>query len=103
VWLAVDLLSRPFGEWDLLVGASVHKLLPLANALVPFGLTALFLGVKRLRPMVAGVAAGTAAYLVSVAALGQLAGPFGLVPTMVWCAVNALACVWIARVNLVES
>lgn len=101
--LVVDLLARPFAELDLFVGASLHRWLPLANALVPFGLTALFFGVKRLRPMVSGFAAGSAAYLASVAVLGEHAGPFGRVVLVAWCAVNAALCVWIARVNLAES
>jgi serine protease len=100
--LAIDLLSRPLADMDLFVGASVHRWLPLANALVPFGLTALFFGAKPMRPVVAGVATGTAAYLASVAALGEHAGPFGRVATIAWCAANAAVCLWIARANLEE-
>ena len=101
--LVVDVLARPLADLDLFVGASLHRWLPLANALVPFALTALFFGAKRLRPVVAGVATGTAAYLVSVAVLGEHAGPFGRTLLVAWCAVNAALCVWIARANLEEG
>ena len=101
--LAVDLLARPLPDLDLFVGASLHRWLPLANAVVPFALTAVFYGVKRLRPVVAGFAAGTAAYLVSIAALGEHAGPFGRALLVGWCAINAALCVWIAKANLEEA
>jgi serine protease len=103
VHVAVDLLARPIADLDLLVGASLHRFLPLANALIPFGLTALAFGVKRLRPAIAGFSAGTAAYLASVVVLADAAGPFGRVPLVLWCAGNAIACAWIARTNLAET
>jgi serine protease len=103
VELVVDVLARPIADLDLFVGASLHRWLPLANALVPFALTALFFGVKRLRPVVSGFAAGTAAYLASIALLGEHAGPFGRALLVGWCALNALLCAWIARANLEEA
>jgi serine protease len=103
VSLAVDVLARPLADLDLLVGASVHRWLPLANALVPFALTAIGFGSKRLRPFIAGLATGTAAYLTSVVVLGEAAGPFGHATLVAWGAANALACAWIARVNLAET
>jgi serine protease len=103
VHLAVDLLARPLADMDLLVGASLHRFLPLANALIPFTLTALAFGVKKLRPAIAGFSAGTAAYLASIVLLGDAAGPFGKVALLAWCAANAAACVWIARTNLAET
>jgi serine protease len=103
VSLPVDVLARPLADLDLLVGVSLHRLLPLANALVPFLLTALFFGVRKLRPVVAGISAGTAAYLLSVLALGDAAAPFGRAALLGWCAVNAGICAWIARVNLAET
>jgi serine protease len=103
VYLPVDILARPIGELDLLVGASLHKFLPLANALIPFGLTALAFGSRALRPVVAGISIGTAAYLLSVAALGEHASPFGRLLLIVWCVGNAAACAWLARENLAES
>src|SRR5262249_43685703 len=103
VHMAVDVLARPIADMDLLVGTSLHRFLPLANALIPFALTALAFGVKRLRPAIAGVSAGTAAYLASVVVLADAAGPMGRIPLVLWCAGNAIACAWIARTNLAET
>jgi serine protease len=101
--LAIDLLARPIGDMDFYIGASLHRFLPLANALIPFGLTALFFGSKVARPVVAGFAVGTAAYLTSIALLGEAASPFGRVGLIAWCLINAAACAWIARTNLSET
>lgn len=103
VYLPVDVLARPLGDLDLLFSASLHGWLPLANALIPFGLTALAFGSRALRPFVAGVATGTAAYLGSIMLLGEHGAPFGRVLLLAWCAANALACAWLARENLAES
>jgi serine protease len=103
VHLGIDLVARPLADMDMLLGVTVHKFLPLANAAIPFALTALAFGVKKLRPAIAGFSAGTAAYLTSVVVLADAAGPFGHVPLLLWCAVNAAACAWIARTNLAET
>ena len=103
MYLPVDLLARPIGDLDLLIGASVHRYLPLANAAIPFALTALAFGSRALRPVVAGIATGTAAYLLSVAVLGDHASPAGRLLLIVWCVANAAACAWLARENLAES
>jgi serine protease len=96
----VDLLARPIGEWDLLVSASLHGYLPLANALIPFGLIVLLLSVKRLTPVLAGFSLGTAAYLVSIVVLRDVASPAGTLLLTAWAALNALACVGLARAVL---
>jgi serine protease len=103
VHLALDLVARPLADMDLLAGVGVHRFLPLANAAIPFALTAIAFGAKQARPVIAGVAAGTAAYLASVVILADAAGPFGRVPMILWCAANALVCLWIARTNLAET
>lgn len=103
VHLAVDLLARPIADLDLLLGVSFHRFLPLANALIPFGLTALAFGVKKLRPAIAGFSAGTAAYLASIVVLADATGPFGKFGLMAWALGNAIACMWIARTNLAET
>jgi serine protease len=103
VHVAVDLLARPLGDLDFFLGASVHRWLPFANAAIPFALMALSFGSKRLRPWIAGLAAGTGAYLVSVATLGEAAGPLGHTALVAWCGLNAAACIWIARTNLAET
>lgn len=102
-FLPVDILARPIGDLDLLIGASLHRYLPFANALIPFGLTALAFGSKTLRPLVAGIATGMAAYLLSVGLLGEHNSPFGRLLLIVWCVANAAACAWLARENLAES
>jgi serine protease len=98
--LFAELAMRPFGEWTVLFAPSLHKWLPLASALPVFGLTALVFGSKRLRPMLGGIALGTAALLVQMGVSGETF--YGLGPFMlrVWCAVNALACFWLARIAL---
>lgn len=103
VSLPVDVLARPIADMDLLVGVSLHRFLPLANALVPFALTAVLFGVKRLRPAIAGLATGTAAYLFATVAMSSAAGPFGRVALVAWCVLNAAICMWIARTNLAET
>jgi len=101
--MGVDLAARPLGDLDLYLGASWHKYLVFANALVPAVLSVLTFQVKKLRPFVAGIAAGTAAYLVATVALGQFRGPFGTVLATVWCSANAFFCVLIARMQLSEN
>ena len=103
VHVAVDLLSRPLGDLDFFFGASIHRWLPFANAAIPFALLVISFGSKRLRPWIAGLAAGTGAYLVSVATLGEAAGPLGHTALVAWCGLNAAACIWIARTNLAET
>lgn len=103
VSLAVDVLARPLADLDFLIGASLHRFLPFANALVPFALTAVLFGVPKARPFIAGIATGTAAYLASVIYLGEAFGPFGRTALIAWCALNAFACLWIARTNLAEN
>ncbi len=103
VHIAVDVLARPLGDLDFFLGASVHRWLPFANAAIPFALLAISFGSKRLRPWIAGLAAGTGAYLVSVAMLGEAAGPLGHTALVAWCGLNAAACIWIARTNLAET
>jgi serine protease len=102
-FLPVELLSRPIPEWDLLVSSHVHAYLPLANALIPFGLLSLFFGVPKLRPAFAGLALGLGAYLASAALLGESFGPFGKVAMLAWTGVNAFGCLAIARINLAEE
>ncbi|MDI1443209.1 S8 family peptidase [Polyangium sp. 6x1] len=99
----VDVAARPIADLDLLVGVSLHRFLPLANAFVPFALTAVGFGMKRLRPAIAGISVGTGAYLLSLVALGDAGGPFGRVALVAWCVLNAAICAWIARTNLAET
>lgn len=95
-----ELAMKPFGEWTLLVSPNLHKWLPLASALPVFAATALFFGSKRLRPMVGGLALGTAALLVQMGISGETwyaLGGFGL---RIWCVLNVALCLWVARMTL---
>ena len=95
-----ELAMKPFGEWTILFAPSLHKWLPLASALPVFALTALFFGSKRLRPVVGGVALGTAALLVQMGISGETFYALGPFMLRIWCTVNALACLWLARLAL---
>ncbi|MFO0617972.1 MAG: S8 family peptidase [Polyangiaceae bacterium] len=103
VALPIDLAARPLGDMDLYLGVSWHKYLPLANALIPAVLSAVTFQIKALRPFVAGIAAGTAAYLLATLGLHQMRGPFGTVLLSVWCSANAFFCYLIARMQLAEN
>jgi len=98
-WI-VELVMRPLGEWDMVFGAGLHRFLPLANAAPALLGALLFFGVKRLRPSVGGFALGSAALLSQMAFSGDVQFAFGSVALRVFAVVNALACLWIARVAL---
>lgn len=102
--LPMELLMAPLGTWDgVLLGANVHRWLPLANALVPFGLTLVGFGNRRLRPVVGGLALGMAALLVQLAIGADVASPLGAWGLRLWLLVNVVPCVWIARMGLDAS
>lgn len=98
-WIA-ELAQRPLGEWDLVFSASLHRFLPLANALPALALTGLFFGVKKLRPFVGGIALGSAALLAQLAISADVATPFGHTMLRVWTLGNAMVCLWLARLSL---
>jgi len=99
----VDVLARPIGDLTLLVSTSLHAWLPLANAALPLALTALLFQVKGARPALAGLATGTAAYLIAVPLLGQHAGPLGGAMLAMWCLGNAAVCALVAKTNLTAT
>jgi serine protease len=104
VWLPLDILARPFAEWDMLASASVHRWLPLATFLVPLAMSAVAFSIPRMRPVIAGAALGTAAYLASQPLLGLMATTSrGLVILSVWALVNVFICLWLARLSLDEK
>jgi len=98
-WLG-ELALRPFGEWDLVLDAGLHRWLPLANALPVVALTVLLFGVKRLRPTIGGFALGVSALLTQLAVQGDVATPFGSLLTRLWLVANVALCLWIARFAL---
>jgi serine protease len=97
---ALDLASRPLGDWSQLIGAGVHRWLPFANAAIPLALLGLGFSRPALRAPIGGAALGTAAYLLGTLATGFHRGPFGSFAALVWFATNVLICLWIARIAL---
>jgi serine protease len=98
-WVA-EMLARPLGEWDLLLGAGLHRFLVFANAGPALAATLLFFGSKRLRPLVGGVAIGSAALLAQLAFSGETSFVLGLFAMRVWTVLNAALCLWVARLAL---
>lgn len=100
--LAVDMLSRPVGDWPMLLNASWQQYLPLANIFAPLTCAALFLKLHRgAGKWLSGLFVGTAAYLGSVLWMGNMALPFGILGT-IWCVVNAMLCVYVGGVLLLK-
>ena len=97
----VELAMRPLGEWDaILVGAGLHRWLLLASALPSIALTALGFASRRMRPLIGGIALGTAALLCQMAYSADVAFVAGAALARLWAVGNALVCLWIARVAL---
>lgn len=95
-----EMAMKPFGEWTLLFAPNLHKWLPLASALPIFALTALFFGSKTLRPVLGGLALGTAALLVQLGVSGETYYALGGFALRLWCFANVAACLWVARLSL---
>jgi serine protease len=100
---AVDWLSRPVGDWSILLGVDLHQLLPFAHIGVPLALIAVLYKVKGAAGLLGGVAVGTAAYLLSTMWLGYLTTPFGYTLTMAWCALNAFGCMYLSSLVLTRE
>lgn len=97
----IELAMRPLGEWDaILFGASLHKWLLLASALPSVALTAIGFASRRIRPLIGGIALGTAALLSQMAWSADVAFVAGPALARAWAVANALVCLWIARVAL---
>lgn len=100
----MELLTRGLPSWDLaLLGPTGHGNALFFSALLPLGLLALGFGVPRLRAALAGVSIGVAAHLAFFAAVPL--APIQYVPSVfglgsIWLAVNALACLGLARLAL---
>jgi serine protease len=86
-----------------MVGASVHQFLPLANVLFPLGAAAVLLRLKGAKPWLAGLAVGTAGYLAATLLLGHHTSPLGWALTLVWCGLNALACVYVGALLIARE
>lgn len=101
---ALYTLTHGLPSWDLsLLGPAGHGNALFFSALVPLALLAIGYGVPKARPILAGLAVGVAAHLAFFAAVPMTAvhyvpAVFGL--GVIWLAVNALACIGIARMAL---
>ena len=95
-----EMAMRPFGEWDLVFDAGLHKWLLLASAIPVMGLTTLLFGAKSVRPLIGGFALGTAALLAQLAISADVAYVGGSMLLRVWTVANALVCLWLARITL---
>lgn len=99
--VGADALSRPFLEWDVFVtGLGFHSWLPLANAFLPTVLVGLLFSRKEFRSPVAGVALGTAAYLLSTVWMNETIPPLGRFLFLGWALLNSLICIWIAAIGM---
>jgi len=96
----VEMLVRPLGEWDILFGAGMHRFMLLASAVPALGSALLFFSSKRLRPLVGGIALGSAALLAQLAWSGETAFILGATAMRVFAVVNAVVCFWIAKLAL---
>lgn len=101
--LPLDIASRALPDMDLIAGAAIHQYFPLANAVIPFLLMLLTWSFKQLRPAVAGLAVGMGAYLLSVVVLGDQFSQFGSTIQTIWCGLNVVGCMIIAKMNLSEA
>ena len=95
-----ELLMRPFGEWDLFVGHSLHRWLLLASAGPALLGYALFFGVRSLRPVLGGFAVGAAALLAQTALMADVAFPMGTFLLRVFAVANIAVLLWLARLGL---
>jgi serine protease len=97
----VELASRPLGEWDLVLGSvGLHRWLLLASALPALGMAALGFTNRFVRPVLGGIALGTAAFLIPTAWAADVAFVGGTFMLRVWSVAHALVCLWLARASL---
>jgi serine protease len=100
----VHALTHGMPSWDLsLLGPAGHGNALFFSALLPLGLLAVGYSVPKLRGALAGLAVGVAAHLaffavVPLTSIQWMPSAFGL--ESIWLAVNAAACILVARVAL---
>jgi serine protease len=100
----VHALTHGLPSWDLgVLGATGHGNALFFSAAIPLALLAIGYGVPKLRGVLAGLAIGVAAHLaffavVPMTTLHYVPHAFGF--ASIWLAVNAIACVLLARAAL---
>jgi len=104
-WPLVETLTRGIPSWDLgLLGVAGHGSPLFFSALIPLGLVGLLLGVKKARPVLAGLLVGVAGHLVYHAVTGI--ADIRYMPAsleMVWLGANAALCLATAKLVLTRS
>ena len=96
-----ELAVHPIGEWDLVLGGpGAHQWLLVASALPAFVLALLGFASSRVRPLIGGVALGSAALLAQMALTGDVAFVGGAFLMRIWVVGSALVCLWLARTSL---
>ena len=101
-WL-VEIGMRPLGEWDLVFSAGLHRWMLLASELPSLAFLALLFGVKKMRGTLGGFAVGAAALLTQIFLSADVAFPLSSLALRLFCIVNVVACLWIARISLDET
>jgi len=99
-WPVINMLSHGMPAWDQsILGGNGSAL--FFSALIPMGLLAVGYGVPKLRAPLAGLAIGVAAHLVfaAIAPAASVSAPV-IGCASVWLALNAIACVGLARLAL---
>lgn len=96
-------LTQPFGTWDTMFGLSLHKWLPFANSIPAWLLTGLFFDNKKLRPIIGGVAAGSAALMAELMFSGSTHYAVWGWVAITWLCGNIAACIWIADKSLEDK
>jgi serine protease len=100
----IHTLTHGLPSWDLgILGVGGHGNALFFSAAIPLVLLAIGHSVKRLRPILVGVAIGVAAHLaffavVPMAQLHYVPAAFGV--SAMWLALNAIVCLALARVAL---
>lgn len=98
------LLSKPFADMDLiLLGAGVHKFLPLTTFILPLLFTSLTWHMPKLRMVSAGMSVGLASYLISTLMNNFVTMPLSDSIFKVWMVLNVALLSGIAYINLKET
>lgn len=102
--LAVELLSRPLGEWGIpLLGAGPHSFLVYGTAIPMLALTLFGFGIQKLRGFTGGLAAGTAAYAATLAYTADVHAVGGSFLLRIALVTTVFVSIWIARISLDEK